>query len=119
VSGSKYVPQDREHNSNLQDSLGRDLAAGRGRMSLAFSSLVDLKGNREIECVANSCGNGPKKAVSGHFSLLSKQVLIEWRRGWDSNPRDPFGSNGFQDRRLQPLGHPSEIDLIIVTYSPI
>jgi hypothetical protein len=29
------------------------------------------------------------------------------RRGWDSNPRDPFGSNGFQDRRLQPLGHPS------------
>ena len=25
-----------------------------------------------------------------------------WRRGWDSNPRDPFGPNGFQDRRLQP-----------------
>jgi hypothetical protein len=21
----------------------------------------------------------------------------EWRRGWDSNPRDPFGPNGFQD----------------------
>ena len=31
----------------------------------------------------------------------------QWRRGWDSNPRDPFESNGFQDRRLQPLGHPS------------
>jgi len=29
--------------------------------------------------VANSCGNGRKKAVSGHFSLLSKQVLTEWR----------------------------------------
>jgi hypothetical protein len=27
--------------------------------------------------------------------------------GWDSNPRDPCGSAGFQDRCLQPLGHPS------------
>ena len=33
--------------------------------------------------------------------------MTAWRRGWDSNPRDPFGPNGFQDRRLQPLGHPS------------
>ena len=23
----------------------------------------------------------------------------------DSNPRAPFGANGFQDRRLKPLGH--------------
>ncbi len=30
-----------------------------------------------------------------------------WRRGWDSNPRDPFGPNGFQDRRSQPLSYPS------------
>src|ERR1700735_2553687 len=29
------------------------------------------------------------------------------RRGWDSNPRDPFGPNGFQDRRSQPLSFPS------------
>ena len=33
--------------------------------------------------------------------------MTEWRRGWDSNPRDPFGPNGFQDRRFQPLTHPS------------
>ena len=32
-----------------------------------------------------------------------------WRRGWDSNPRDPCGPNGFQDRRFQPLTHPSEL----------
>jgi hypothetical protein len=31
-----------------------------------------------------------------------------WRRERDSNPRAPFGANGFQDRRLKPLGHPSE-----------
>ena len=31
-----------------------------------------------------------------------------WRRERDSNPRYPFGYNGFQDRRHQPLGHPSK-----------
>lgn len=29
------------------------------------------------------------------------------RRGWDSNPRGTFIPAGFQDRCLQPLGHPS------------
>ncbi len=29
------------------------------------------------------------------------------RWGWDSNPRYRFRYNGFQDRRLQPLGHPT------------
>ncbi len=30
-----------------------------------------------------------------------------WRKGRDSNPRYPFRYSGFQDRRHQPLGHPS------------
>ena len=30
------------------------------------------------------------------------------RRGWDSNPRGTFIPAGFQDRCLQPLGHPSK-----------
>src|ERR1700751_5945254 len=33
-----------------------------------------------------------------------------WRRRRDSNPRDPFESNGFQDRRFQPLTHSSTCD---------
>jgi hypothetical protein len=69
--------------------------------------------------VANSCGNGPKKAASGHFSLLFKQVLTEWRRGWDSNPRDPFGPNGFQDRRIQPLCHPSDAVFIVFSETTV
>ena len=32
---------------------------------------------------------------------------VRWRRRRDSNPRDPFGPNGFQDRRFQPLTHSS------------
>src|SRR5262249_10688646 len=30
-----------------------------------------------------------------------------WRKGWDSNPRVSCPTAGFQDRCLQPLGHPS------------
>jgi hypothetical protein len=30
-----------------------------------------------------------------------------WRRKRDSNPRTSYPVNGFQDRRLQPLGHSS------------
>ena len=32
---------------------------------------------------------------------------IPQRRGWDSNPRSPFGLNGFQDRTVRPLRHPA------------
>ncbi len=31
--------------------------------------------------------------------------------GWDSNPRYAFTHAGFQDRCLQPLGHPSSNSL--------
>ena len=40
---------------------------------------------------------------------VSLAVAAEGREGWrrerDSNPRKPFDFNGFQDRRLKPLGH--------------
>ena len=35
-------------------------------------------------------------------------AVRKWRRGRDSNPRDPRGPNGFQDRRNRPLCHLSE-----------
>src|SRR5688500_16039204 len=38
-------------------------------------------------------------------SRSSPQASEGWRRERDSNPRAPFGANGFQDRRLKPLGH--------------
>ena len=44
----------------------------------------------------------PRRAC---FEIM--QDWIRWRRRGDSNPRDPFGPNGFQDRRIQPLSHPS------------
>jgi hypothetical protein len=41
----------------------------------------------------------------GDFATSRTRV----RRGWDSNPRGTFIPAGFQDRCLQPLGHPSPI----------
>ena len=40
-----------------------------------------------------------------------------WRRGWDSNPRDACTPNGFQDRCLQPLGHLSSSRRIAASYA--
>jgi hypothetical protein len=40
-------------------------------------------------------------------ATLKEKTQTGWRRRRDSNPRDPFESNGFQDRRFQPLTHSS------------
>ena len=38
--------------------------------------------------------------------------------GWDSNPREALTSAGFQDRSLQPLGHPS-VFVFLHTFYPL
>ena len=40
-----------------------------------------------------------------HLNLIA--IIALWRRERDSNPRYPFRYNGFQDRRIKPLCHPS------------
>jgi len=57
-------------------------------------------------CPRNSRRKESKKIPS---EIPSRRELSGegWRMGWDSNPRDPCGPAGFQDRCLQPLGHPS------------
>ena len=49
----------------------------------------------------------PGNPVSAQLIRTERNIKTGWRRGWDSNPRDPFGPNGFQDRRSQPLSYPS------------
>ena len=52
---------------------------------------------------------GSKSQLSTRkLNPTKKSGLPSWRRGWDSNPRDPCGPDGFQDRYLQPLGHLSK-----------
>jgi hypothetical protein len=58
--------------------------------------------------------NAATIAKKGHFSANEGKSDI-WRRKRDSNPRTSYPVNGFQDRRLQPLGHSS---ILIVTDFP-
>ncbi len=53
----------------------------------------------------NHVGNTCKKPRQSSEKRCSDAVNKRRRR--DSNPRDAFAPNGFQDRRLQPLGHSS------------
>ena len=39
--------------------------------------------------------------------VVRRPEWLAWRKGWDSNPRVSCPTAGFQDRCLQPLGHPS------------
>lgn len=56
----------------------------------------------------------PTIIVNNHIfsdfgAKLEKSSFVSIRRReWDSNPRWGLPHSGFQDRRLRPLGHPSE-----------
>jgi hypothetical protein len=43
---------------------------------------------------------------------------VGWRRERDSNPRAPVEANGFQDRRFQPLTHPSDASSLAWPLTP-
>ena len=55
------------------------------------------------------------------FSRGDEIFVTLWRRERDSNPRYPLGYNGFQDRRFQPLTHPSaeRCDLSLSVLHPV
>ena len=61
-------------------------------------SLVDLE-----------CRIPAKCAFFTQLIRESQKLKTGWRRGWDSNPRAASAAAGFQDRCLQPLGHPSSL----------
>ena len=52
-------------------------------------------------------GAPPANAVDDQTPLLPAERVKDsrWRRGRDSNPRNPCGLSGFQDRRNRPLCH--------------
>gem|GEM_PF-2625857 len=63
----------------------------------------EMERNARYGCLAwirQFVGDTKKKA----FRFAPERLV---RRGWDSNPRYPGGYNGFRDRPIQPLWHPS------------
>src|SRR5271170_3802284 len=59
------------------------------------------------------------KTISGGQELPSRvRWRWEWwRRGWDSNPRYPYGYSSFRDCPLQPLAYLSAGTPKILTYA--
>ncbi len=75
-------------------------------------------------------GEEDKQLEAAYFKLEPEQssstsgenihlepIRLGWRRERDSNPRDPCGPNGFQDRRVRPLCHLSMVNLRRYYYS--
>jgi hypothetical protein len=85
-------------------SAPRDL---RGRISKGVWAPRGMEPERKHLNVGNFRELGRNLEVSARIAGTERNCATGWRRGWDSNPRDPFGPNGFQDRRFQPLTHPS------------
>jgi site-specific DNA recombinase len=75
----------------------------------ALAQRVELA-DREVRVIGSksnllrtlAAASGVKSATPG-----VRSSVLKWRRGWDSNPRATSAAAGFQDRCLQPLGHPS------------
>ena len=59
-------------------------------------------GTGVLKCSLGSSTIEARRRVAGFYCFFER-----WRRRRDLNPRDPFESNGFQDRRFQPLTHSS------------
>ena len=50
---------------------------------------------------------GTDQGIAKNSPEYAAEISCLWRMGWDSNPRYACTHGGFQDRCLQPLGHPS------------
>ena len=85
-----------------------------GGIALRFTSLFRSITSEKKVRLSLSLGSIAAPNPMGSHNLPSCQSTrstkvdtADWRRGWDSNPRDPCGPAGFQDRYHRPLGHPS------------
>jgi hypothetical protein len=92
-------PPARQVRDSTRRSLGLRYPAGTSCGPAAQARAVELDRHRRLALAAIS---GVKSATGG-----VRSSVLDWRKGWDSNPRYPCRHAGFQDRCLKPLGHPS------------
>ena len=82
------------------------------RSDLRPSAVIQEVGPDRVMAVAGQLPFGKDSRIACFAGNPNARVLSTWwRRKRDSNPRVSHPTNGFQDRRLRPLGHSS--DLII------
>jgi hypothetical protein len=92
---------------------GRKCTSGLGRETINPSTdcLRDFA-EHHLNSWTTNRGTGATFGTSPRHNGTERTPRTAWRRGWDSNPRGPFRPNGFQDRRIQPLCHPSGFERI-------
>ena len=84
----------------------------RGLTSPSPYTSIKLSGGRRSSSRLSSLGGfsstfRPRSARTRFESLSLHLYQTFWRKERDSNPRTACTVTGFQDRRHQPLGHPS------------
>src|SRR5713101_1435659 len=82
-----------------------------GRRHFTDVSSVGRAGQGCVPAITPAWPNDKRMRSRGGNSLRVVTWKC-WRRRRDSNPRDPFESNGFQDRRIHPLCHSSAVILL-------
>ena len=96
---------------------GPKRSGGRGRVIVL--SWHECPCRRVSDRVSAGRPGGPepctRRPVKTAPTCSPPQCSKRWER--DSNPRDPDGPTGFQDRRIQPLCHPTEIRPILSNLS--
>ena len=121
-------PWARYKNDRRKDRKGRKALAALRRAGFVndFNRRAGpLSGGRKVP---ESTGKSPHRRASGDGLKVGKMVTrdcplrrrcffaaipcVEWRRGWDSNPRYACTHNGFRDRPDRPLWHLSRATLI-------
>ncbi len=87
------VEKNRDKNRDFLRKLGSNLHVAEQALKVEFKNPWKLVAdfNSSATTTLAACGEN--------------QANDLWRRGRDSNPRDACASNGFQDRRFQPLSH--------------
>ena len=71
---------------------------------------MPIPGSRRVGTVSAGRPGARKPRSSAVFWELCREgtkVETRWRREWDSNPRYARAYNGFRDRPVRPLRHPS------------
>ena len=80
---------------------------------MIFTRLLSRKaglGVGECQIIANSALFAQSATSTEQSSVpnsAENAKIANWRKGWDSNPREPCDSTGFRNLRFRPLSHPS------------
>ena len=99
----------------LEDFWGQRLKDAKLRLDLARNYLNEVQSDLKSGSIPSPDRHHAYQhalraeilAVKCFRRVLDTFNALSWRRKRDSNPRASYPANGFQDRRLRPLGHSS------------